>query len=141
MYLPLQVLSQDISEFTSEEKDKLEGRMVSHGLTDIPISNLNKDKAMKDILIAEVLITRVLAMDEFFEGLDCMGLGKLLRGYPSIIGLLIFPTTSDVCVHPEQVKAKSSEVIHVNSNGKEEEAIQWYYTFIQDSAELTGMFL
>jgi len=80
-------------------------------------------------------------MDEFFEGLDCMGLGKLLRGYPSIIGLLIFPTTSDVCVHPEQVKAKSSEVIHVNSNGKEKEAIQWYYTFIQDSAELTGMFL
>lgn len=119
-YLPFQVLSQDISELTSEEKDKLDGRTVSHGLTEIPITNLNKDKAMKDILIAEVLITRVLAMDKFFEGLDCMGLGKLLRGCP-----LISPTTSDVCIHPEQVKAKSSDVIHVNSNGKEKEAIQW----------------
>ena len=135
-----QVLSHDISELTSEEKDKLEGRMVSHGLTDIPITDLNKDKAMKDTLIAEVLITRVLAMNKFFEGLDCMGLGKLLRGYPSIIGPLIFPTTSAVSVHPEQVKAKSSNIIHINSNDKERQAIQWYYTFIQDSAELTGMF-
>lgn len=129
MYLPFQVLSQDISELTSEEKDKLDGRTVNHGPTEIPITNLNKDKAMKDILIAKVLITTVLAMDKFFEGLDCMGLGKLLGGYPSIIGPLISPTTSDVCIHPEQVNAKSSDVIHVNSNGKEKEAIQWYYTF------------
>lgn len=96
---------------------------------------------MKDILIAEASITRVLAMDKFFEGLDCMELWKLLGGYPSIIGPLIFLTTSDVCVHLEQVEAKSSDVVHVNSNDKEKEAIQWYYTFIQDSAELTGMFL
>lgn len=131
IYLPFQVLNHDITELTSDERNKLDGRMVSHGLTDIPITNLNKDKSMKDILIAEVVITRVFAMDKFFEGLDFIGLGKLFRGYPSIIGPLIFPTTSDVSVHPEQVKAKSSNVIHVNSNDKERQAIQRYHTFIQ----------
>ena len=67
--------------------------MVSHGLTDIPITDLNKDKPVMDTIIAEVLITRVVAVDNFFEGLDCMGLGKLLKR-PFIFGPMIFPATS-----------------------------------------------
>jgi len=122
-------------------KINLKENMVSHGLTDIPLTNLNKEKAMKDTLVAEVLITRVLAMNKFFEGLDVMGLGKFLRRYPSIIGPLIFPRTSAVFVCPVQVKAKSSDIIHVKSDDKERNAIEWYHSFIRDSAELTGVFL
>ena len=113
--------------------------MVSHGLTDIPITNLNKEKAIQDILVAEVIITRVLPMNKFFDGLDCMGLGKILRQHPAIVGPQIFPRTVDACAGLEQVKAKSLNVITDDSSNKERQAIQWYHAFIKDSAELTGV--
>jgi hypothetical protein len=36
-------------------KDLVEERMVRHGLVDIPISSLNKNKAVNDLLVAEVV--------------------------------------------------------------------------------------
>ncbi|CAB3986294.1 Hypothetical predicted protein [Paramuricea clavata] len=42
-------------------KDLVKERMVRHGLVDIPISSLNKNKAVNDPLVAEVVITCMLA--------------------------------------------------------------------------------
>ena len=56
-------------------KDRVEEVMVRHGLTDVPITDLNKEKAVNDLMVAEVLITRTLALDTFFRGLNCLGLG------------------------------------------------------------------
>ena len=64
----------DLTELTAYEREKLEEMIVTHGLSDVPLTNLNKDKAIKDLLIAGVLITRTLAMDSFFKGLGCLGI-------------------------------------------------------------------
>lgn len=37
--------------------------MVRHGLIDIPITELNKEKAVQDLIVSEGLVTRVLALD------------------------------------------------------------------------------
>ena len=74
----------DLQELTAEEREKLEEKIVSHGVSDVPLTKLNKDKAIKDLMTADVVITRTLAMDSFFKGLDCMGLGRILRKNSSI---------------------------------------------------------
>lgn len=70
-----------LEELTIEEKDKIEEKLVNHCLSDVPLTIFNKDKAIRDLLCAEGIITRTLAMDSFFKGLDCMGSGKILRSY------------------------------------------------------------
>jgi len=35
--------------------------MVSHGLADIPLTEINKGKAVKDLMVAEVVIMRVFS--------------------------------------------------------------------------------
>ena len=53
-----------IKNIDSNLKGKLEDMLVKHGLTDVvPLTDVNKAKAIKDLLIAEVLITRTLALD------------------------------------------------------------------------------
>ena len=42
--------------------------MVRHGLVDIPISAFNKTKAVNYLLVAEVVITRTLALESFYKG-------------------------------------------------------------------------
>ena len=39
--------------------------MIRHGLTDVPLTDINKDKA---VMIAEVLVTQTLALDTLFKG-------------------------------------------------------------------------
>ena len=56
-------------EVDDEAKDKVEELLVRHGLTDaVPLSDVNKEKAIKDLLVAEVLVTRTIALDSFFRG-------------------------------------------------------------------------
>jgi len=65
------VLSKDdLEELTADDREKLEEKIVSHGLSDVPLTKLNKDRAIKDIMTTEVIITRTLAMDSFFKGLQ-----------------------------------------------------------------------
>lgn len=79
--------------------------MVRHRLSDIPLTDLNKDKAVNDLLLAEVIITPTLALDRFFAGLNCLGLGDLLQRYP-VIKNVIFPSPDQVKVDPETLKRK-----------------------------------
>lgn len=76
-------------------KERVEEMMVRHGLTDVPITDLNKEKPVNDLMVAEVLITRTLALDTFLRGLNCLGLGNLLRKYP-IIKDIVFPSLDKV---------------------------------------------
>ena len=55
----------DLEELTVDDREKLEEKIVSHGLSDVPLTKLNKDKAIKDLMTAEVIITRTLAMDSW----------------------------------------------------------------------------
>ena len=128
-----------LEELTSVEKDRIEEKLVSHGLSDVPLTMLNKDKAIRDLLSAEVIITRTLAMDSFFKGLDCMGLGKILRSYPTIIAPLIFPSPHEAILDPDQVKS-SFDVEHVNNSEEEDFALSWFHRFIHDSASEKGKF-
>ena len=61
------MIGKDDLQLTANEREKLQAKVVSHGLTDIPLTKLNKDKAIKDLMTAEVIITRTLAMDSFFK--------------------------------------------------------------------------
>jgi hypothetical protein len=74
--------------------------MVRHDLVDIPISSLNKNKAVNDLLVAEVVITRTLTLDSFYKGFNCLGLGDLMRKYP-VITRVVFPSLADSVIDPE----------------------------------------
>ena len=77
------VLQKEVKDIDTSAKDKVEELMVRHGLSDIPLTDLNKDKAVNDLLVAEVIITRTLALDRFFAGLNCLGLDihAFISGY------------------------------------------------------------
>jgi hypothetical protein len=45
----------------------------------------------------------------FFKGLDCLGLGTLLRSYPSIIAPIVFPNRENVEVYPDNIHAVFKE--------------------------------
>ena len=88
-----------------EAKDKVEELLVRHGLTDaVPLSDVNKEKAIKDLLVAEVLVTRTIALDSFFRGLNTLGLGDLLRKHPSITKF-VFPSMEEASVDMDILKA------------------------------------
>ena len=134
-----QIIGKEDLDLNSEERDRLEEKLESHGLSDmIPISNMNKDKAIKDLLVAEVVITRVIAMDSIFKGLNCLGLGKILRSYPSIIAPIIFPSPDDVKVCPEDVKMKFQGYEQDCDTQERIQAKEWFWDFIGESAVLKG---
>ena len=68
------ILQKEVKDIDTSAKDKVEELMVRHGLCDIPLTDLNKDKAVNDLLVAEVIITRTLALDRFFAGLIVLAL-------------------------------------------------------------------
>lgn len=59
---------------------------MRHGLTThVPLTALNIDLAVKDLLVAEVIVTRTLPLDALLKGMNVLGLGELLRKYPSVV--------------------------------------------------------
>lgn len=95
-----------MKDIDSNLKGKLEDMFVKHGLTDVvPLTNVNKDKAIKNLLIPEVLITRTLALDSFFKGLNVHGLGDLLRKCPGVVGYVL-PTKEEAAVEVALFKGK-----------------------------------
>lgn len=122
-------------------KDLVEERMVRHGLVDIPISSLNKNKAVNDLLVAEVVITRTLALESFYKGLNCLGLGDLMRKYP-VITRVVFPSLADSVIDPEMLLNRLEELKKKNrievSGEKEEQAWQWFTQFIRQEGSCKG---
>jgi len=120
-------------------KDRVEELMVRHGLTDVPITDLNKEKAVSDLLVAEALITRTLALDRFCKGLNCLGLGDLLRKYP-VIKNTVFPTPDNVVVDPETLKRKLQHAKEqaTESHKEDEQSWDWFLQFIEEAGSCEG---
>ena len=61
-------MGKSVQDLCDDHRSKIEEQMIRHGLTDVPLTDINKDKAVNDILIADVLVTRTLALDTLFKG-------------------------------------------------------------------------
>jgi len=133
-----QIIGKDDLKLSDEERDRVEERMVCHGLTEIPLTVLNKEKAIKDLLIAEVLITRVMAMDAIFKGMNSLGLGKLMRSYPTITAPLVFPSTDEATLDPKVIQQRFEKGAESCDSEKKEQAKAHFLTFIGESANITG---
>ena len=107
----------------------------------MPLTDVNKEKAIEDLLVAEVLVTRTLALDTFFKGLNTLGLGDLLRRYPSIVND-IFPSQEEISVDVEIVKAKLNEAKQrcLSTSDEVELAWKWFLEFVDEAITLKGKF-
>ena len=108
--------------------------MVRHGLTDIPLTNLNKDKAVLDLLVPYIIVTRTHALDMFFKGLNASGIGSLLRQFPEL-SKVILPSPTDVNVDLDLVKANLTVDGDVDTDGRKK-AYEWFTKFLDDSANM-----
>ena len=114
------------------ERDKIEELMVRHGLTDLPLKDANKDKAVQDIIFGEVIVTRTTALDSIFRGLNVIGVGNLLRAKPSISKFL-FPTPEDVNVDITVMRSK----FHLSPSAEKDitetiNAFDWFFQFLDE---------
>ena len=125
-------------------KGKIEDLLVKHGLSDfVPLTNLNKEKAIHDLLVAEVLVTRTVALDSFFKGLNCLGIGNLLRKHQSIASYVL-PSTKEVAIDPEIFKGQLLKGKESNNDGdtcestEKKQSWEWFLQFVDDAASLKG---
>ena len=114
---------------------------MRHGLTThVPLSALNIDLAVKDLLVAEVIVTRTLPLDAILKGMNVLGLGELLRKYPSAVSK-IFPSVEDAVVSADiflhKVTLGDGEVKN-NLNELEEQAWKWFQRFVEESENRKG---
>ena len=89
--------------------------------------------------MAEVVITRTLALESFYKGLNC--LGDLMRKYP-VITRVVFPSLADSVIDPEMLLNRLEELKKKNrievSGEKEEQAWQWFTQFIRQEGSCKG---
>ena len=114
---------------------------MRHGLTThVPLSALNIDLAVKDLLVAEVIVTRTLPLDALLKGMNVLGFGELLRKYPSAVSK-IFPSVEDAVVSADiflhKVTLGDGEVKN-NLNELEEQAWKWFQRFVEESENRKG---
>ena len=91
--------------------------MVRHGLSDLPVTDQNKEKAVQDIIVAEVLTTRKAALDAIFKGMNSCDLGTLMRSNPPVVSI-VFPSLEDTEVDVKLMKARFKGVDSFDSNEK-----------------------
>ena len=68
--------------------------MVRRGSTDIPITDKNVVKSVQDIMVGEVLVSRLMALDAIVLEMNAIHLGDLLRAEA-----LCFPIRSVMFSH------------------------------------------
>lgn len=121
-----------------EAKDKVEELLVRHGLTDaVPLSDVNKEKAIKDLLVAEVLVTRTIALDSFFRGLNT--LGDLFRKHPSITKF-VFPSMEEASVDMDILKSKLLQAYPIHEIVGEAQAQAWecFLEYVDNTSSNVG---
>ena len=136
----LQVIGQDdLAALTDIEKDKLEELLVHHGLTTwVPLTSLNMAGAVQDLLVAEVLLTRILPLETLFKGLNCLGLDDLLSGNPDLVNK-VFPSTKDALIDVELMTKKITLDVREKTDSQEkQQAWQWFLQFVRESDALKG---
>lgn len=80
-----------MDEVDGEVKDKVEELLVWYGLIDVVfLSDVNKEKVIKDFLVVEVLVIRIVVFDLFFLGFNVFGFGDLFCKYLFIIEFVFF---------------------------------------------------
>ena len=136
-----------VSEIDPDAKDLVEGLLVKHGLTDVPLTDINKEKAVKDLLVAEVLVTRTAALDSMFRGLNYLGLGDLLRQYP-IFKEIVLPLLEQAVVDVELLKRKLSDAVKKHRSSREDlnsddvanedKTCEWLMRFLDEVSDLFG---
>ena len=104
---------------------------VRHGLSDFPLTDQNKEKAVQDIIVAEVLTTRTAALDAIFAGINTCDLGTLMRSNPSVASV-VFPSLEDVEVDVKLTKAKFEGVdsSDFDTNEKRNDVL-WFIDFLE----------
>ena len=136
----LQVIGQDdLAALTDIEKDKLEKLLVRHGLTTwVPLTSLNMAGAVQDLMVAEVLLTRILPLETLFKGLNCLGLDDLLSGNPDLVNK-VFPSTKDALIDVELMTKKITLDVREKTDSQEkQQAWQWFLQFVRESDALKG---
>ena len=112
-----------------------------HGLTDLtdlPLTDENKDKAVQDIIVREVLVTRTTPLDSIFCGLNAVRVGSLLRVKPSIAKYL-YPTPEDVAVDITVMKSKFQlSPSETKDTAQKAKAFDWFFQFLDESDHLEG---
>ena len=126
-----------MKDIDSNLKGKLEDMLVKHGLTDaVPLTDVNESKAIKDLLIAEVLITRTIALDSFFKGLNVHGLGDLLRKHPGVVSYVL-PTKEEAAVDVVLFKGRLV-FCDEDLNDEEVQTMSWLLQFIEEASRMKG---
>lgn len=93
-------------EVDDEVKDKVEELLVWYGLIDVVLlSDVNKEKVIKDFFVVEVLVMRKIVFDLFFWGFNIFGLGDLFCKYFFIIKFVFF-LMEEVLVDKDILKSK-----------------------------------
>ena len=107
--------------------------MVRHGCTDLPLTDRNKEKAIQDVMVGEVLTTRTAALDAFFSGLNALGLGAFLRAN-NCMASIVFPAVEDVHVDVDLMEARFEKVPQELLETEEQSnAYNWFFSFLRES--------
>lgn len=115
--------------------------MVRHGCTDLPLTDKNKDKAVQDILLGEVLVSRKTALDAIVEGMNTINLAKLVKTNPSV-GHLVFPTKEQVEIDVEILKKKIRlEQTQQIDTEEKQKAYDWFLKFVSEWNKPRGLFI
>lgn len=123
----------DIIRMTSSETDKVEEIMVRHGLADIPLTNVNKDKAILDLLVADIVVTRTHALNMSFKGLNAISIGDFLRPFPEM-SKNVGPEPDKVIVDLYVIKQNFTfdDDAALDTNAKKT-AHKWFFRFLDES--------
>lgn len=110
--------------------------LVRRGLTThVPLTALNIDLVVKDLLVAEVIVMRTLPLDAPLKGINVLGLRELLRKYPSAVSK-IFPSVQDAVVSADIFLHKVTLADEEVKNNEPEEV--WFQRFVEESGNQKG---
>ena len=90
------MIGKTVQDLCDDHRSKIEDQMIRHGLTDVPLTDINKDKAVNDLMVAEVLVTRTLALDTLFKG---QYVYKILNKMATQNVFLLTKLTSQLLLH------------------------------------------
>lgn len=129
-----------MNEIDGEAKDKVEELLVWHGSTDaVALSDVKKEKAIKDLLVAKQLVKRTVALDSFFWGLNTLGLGDLLRKHP-FTTKFVFPSVEEALVDMDIPKSKllQAHPSHEIVGEAQTQAWEWFLEYVNNTGSNVG---
>lgn len=112
--------------------------MVRHGCTDIPLSDRNVVKSVQDVMVGEVLVSRLMALDAILLGMNTIRLGHLLHAKPAV-QCYVFPSPEKVLIDAETLKNKMTlGMLEKFDNEKKKNAYEWFLRFTSEYSEPRG---